>query len=92
MAPLDATALMSLERFEAAARLSIDGHRSEPFTVRTLPPGSDASPARAVQTVSASLKRYARSVELIDSELEAALGVSVEPAVLPPDTGLTPNL
>ena len=92
MTPLDATALMSLERFEAAARISIDGHRSEPFTVRTLPPGSDASPARTLQTISASMERYARSVELIDAELEAALGVSVEPAVLPADTGVTPQL
>lgn len=71
MAPLDATALMSLERFEAAARLSIDGHRSEPFTVRTLPSLGEANAARAFETASASADRYARPIELIDAELEA---------------------
>ena len=43
-APLDATALLSLDRFEAAARLCLDGHTRPAFTLRTLPPvGTDRS-------------------------------------------------
>src|SRR5437867_7828264 len=63
MAPLDAKSLMSLERFDAAARLSIAGHSSEPFTLKTLPPVGEADPARALESASTSGKRYARPVE-----------------------------
>lgn len=76
MAPLDAAALMSLERFEAAARLSIGGHSSEPFTIRTLPAVGAANAHRALESASASAERYARPVELIDQELKVAVGSS----------------
>ena len=80
MAPLDATALMSLERFEAVARLSIAGRSSEPFTLKTLPPVEEADPARALESASSSAKRYARPVELIDAELGRAVGPIAESA------------
>jgi hypothetical protein len=80
MAPLDATALMSLERFDAVARLSIAGRSSKPFTLKTLPPLEEADPARALESASSSAKRYARPVELIDAELGRAVGPTAESA------------
>jgi hypothetical protein len=80
MAPLDAAALMSLGRFEAAARLSIAGHTSEPFTVRTLPAIGEASATRAAESTVASAERHARPVELIDQELRVAVESSPVPA------------
>lgn len=71
-APLDATALMSLERFEAAARLSIAGRSSRPLILRTVPPVTAESDL-STEARAASRQRYARSVELIDRELEAIL-------------------
>jgi hypothetical protein len=73
-APLDATALLSLGRFEAAARLSIAGHTSAPFTLRTLPPAP--GPGRSVreEIVVSSRERYGTSVAEVDAALEAAFG------------------
>jgi hypothetical protein len=73
-APLDATALLSLGRFEAAARLSIAGHTSAPFTLRTLPPAP--GPGRSVreEIVISSRERYGTSVAEVDAALEAAFG------------------
>ncbi len=72
-APLDANALMSLPRFEMAARLSIGGETSRTFTLRTLPPADAADPAVAVMARAGSLERYGRPLEMIDAELRAAL-------------------
>ncbi len=72
-APLDAAALMSLPRFEMAARLSIGGHTSAPFTLRTLPPSELTDPLPAAEVVAASLSRYGRQVDVIDRELQVTL-------------------
>ncbi len=72
-APLEAHALMSLGRFEAAARLSIEGRSSQAFTLRTLPPSEGAEPELAAEIAAASSLRFARPAELVDRELEAAV-------------------
>ncbi len=72
-APLDATALMSLPRFEMAARLSIGGETSRPFTLRTLPPPDVVDPQVAADVRSAALTRYGRHVAVIDRELRTVL-------------------
>jgi hypothetical protein len=81
-APLDARALMSLERFEAAARLSIAGRSSRPLILRTVAPATARESDLSTEARAASRQRYARSVELIDRELEA---------ILPPTEGLVPS-
>ena len=73
-APIDLTALTSLGRYEAVARLSIGGRTSGTFTLRTLPPCEGGDQARAAETVAASAQRFARPVTDIDRELEAAIG------------------
>jgi len=77
-APLDAAALMALPRFAMAARLSIEGRTSEPFTLRTLapPPVTDGAVAAAVKA--ASLRRYGRPIEAIDRELQATIAPAIE--------------
>jgi hypothetical protein len=77
-APLDQRALMSLGRFEAAARLAIDGRSSEPFTIRTLPPAGTADPELAAEIRAASAEVFGRPIALVDQELEAAVGVAAE--------------
>jgi hypothetical protein len=72
-APLDARALMSLARFEAAARLSIAGRSSGAFTLRTPPPSEITDPAVAAEARVASLTRYSRAAEIIDRELRMTL-------------------
>lgn len=72
-APLDAAALMSLPRFEMAARLSIGGQASPSLTLRTQPPSEIVDPGVAREATAASLARYGRPVEVIDRELLAAL-------------------
>ncbi len=72
-APLTAEALMSLPRFEVAARLSIDGETSRPFTARTLPLSAAAAPSVADVAVEASRQRFARHAAVIDNELRAIL-------------------
>ncbi len=72
-APLDATALMSLPRFEMAARLSIRGETSRPFTLRTLPSTEFPDPTYANEVRDVSLARYGRHVAVIDRELQATL-------------------
>jgi len=71
-APLDATALMSLGRYEAAARVSLDGRTSPPFTLRTLPPRTGSSDL-AARTRAMSSQRFGRPADAIDRELEAAV-------------------
>ncbi len=81
-APLDATALLSLARFEAAARLSIAGHTSAPFTLRTLPPALVSERSVREDIVVSSRKRYGTPVAEVDAALKLALGkrsVSVKP-------------
>lgn len=77
-APLDATALMSLGRFEAAARFSLDGRTSAPFTLRTLPPGTGNSDL-AARARAMSSQRFGRPVDVVDRELEVAVSSAIEP-------------
>lgn len=72
-APLDAAALMALPRFEMAARLSVSGETSRPFTARTLPPPAITDPAIAADATAASQARYGRHVAVIDRDLQALL-------------------
>jgi hypothetical protein len=81
-APLDATALLSLARFEAAARLSIGGHTSAPFTLRTQAATEVADISVREKIVAASRDTYGTPVAEIDAALELALrksGVSARP-------------
>jgi hypothetical protein len=78
-APLDATALMSLPRFEMAARLSISGQTSRPFTMRTIAPSPPAGPLTADEIRVASLARFGREGAEIDRELRATFDVAGPP-------------
>lgn len=80
-APLDAPGLMSLPRFEMAARLSIGGQTSPPFTARTLPPSAIADHARGREVTAAALNRYGRHVAVVDRELQATLAPMGEPEI-----------
>ena len=73
-APLDARALMNLQRFAMAARVSIGGQTSAPFTLRTLPPMPVADRGRADAVRAAAAARYGRPAADLDRELQAALG------------------
>jgi hypothetical protein len=75
-APLDPTALLSLARFEAAARLSIGGHTSAPFTLRTLPAAEIPEPSFREEIIAASREAYGTPIAEIDSGLELVLGKS----------------
>jgi hypothetical protein len=70
--PLDSTALMSLARFETAARLCIDGRSSQAFTLRMQLPSHNPDPIRAIE-VRAAAQRFSPPVELIDRQLQAAI-------------------
>ncbi len=72
-APLDAAALMSLPRFEMAARVAIDGQTSQALTLRTLAPPQAVDAMIAAEVRVASLTRHGRPVETIDRELTAIL-------------------
>lgn len=72
-APLTAEALMSLPRFEVAARLSIDGETSRPFTARTLPLPAAVEPSVVDVVVEASRQRFGRHTSVIDNELRVTL-------------------
>jgi hypothetical protein len=75
-APLDPTALLSLARFEAAARLSIGGQTSAPFTLRTLPPAAIPEASLRDEIIAASRKAYGTPIAEIDAGLERVLGKS----------------
>jgi len=72
-APLDASALESLPRFEMAARLAIGGTTSRAFTLRTSPPAAVEDPEIARRVRAASLERYGRPAEAVDRELLSTL-------------------
>ena len=77
-APLDAAALMALPRYAMAARLSIGGQISDPFTLRTLAPAPVTDRAVAAAVKAASLRRYGRPAADIDRELKASLGTTID--------------
>ena len=76
-APLDATALLSLDRFEAAARLCLDGQTRPAFTLRTLPPAAGIDAAGASEIRAASRRRYGSERASIDRQLARALGLTI---------------
>ena len=78
--PLDAEALRSLSRFDAAARLAIEGTTSPTFTLRTLPPSPAGQSVPAAEARAASSRRFGKPVQAIDEQLETALAlVKAEP-------------
>lgn len=79
-APLGAEALMSLARFELAARLSVQGETSRPFTARTLPL-AEVEAGRASEVAAASQSRHGRHAAVIDRELQAVLSPMEEIAI-----------
>lgn len=90
-APLDAGALMALPRFEMAARLSIGGETSRPFTMRTFPPSEVVDQGVAAEVASTSLSRYGRHVAVIDRELQTTLAPMDEPQILEFGVGRRPR-
>ena len=72
-APLDATALMSLPRFEMAARLSIGGQTSRAFTMRTRPPVAAAPGLSADEVRASALALFGRDAVEVDRELRASI-------------------
>jgi hypothetical protein len=65
-----------MARFEAAARLSIGGHTSAPFTLRTLPPAAIPEPSLRDEIIAASRKAHGTPIAEIDAGLERVLGKS----------------
>jgi hypothetical protein len=82
-APLDAIALMSLPRFEMAARLSIGGQTSRPFTMRTHPPAAALPGLSADDVRASSLARFGRDAVEVDRELKESFEPPVAPARAP---------
>jgi hypothetical protein len=72
LAPLTPSQLLGLGRFEAAARLAVEGRTSAGFTLRTRPP-SPLAGVSATAVRSASAQRFGRAIADVDAEL---LGVS----------------
>ncbi len=71
-APLDAAALISLGRFEMAARLSIGGQTSRTFSLRRLPPAAVTDGSVASAAIAAS-RRHARPRDAVDATLARGL-------------------
>jgi hypothetical protein len=61
---------MSLPRFEMAARLSIGGQTSHPFTMRTHPPVAAVPGLSAEEVRASSLARFGRDAVEVDRELK----------------------
>jgi hypothetical protein len=68
---------MALARFEAAARLSIEGTTSPTFTLQTLPPPAGVSTLSADVRAAIS-ERFSKPIGAIDQELEAAVGLGAD--------------
>lgn len=78
-APLDAQALLSLPRFEMAARLSVRGEVSRPFTARALPPAKVEDQDIAREVSERSSARYGRPASEIDAELQTIIAPAPPP-------------
>ena len=78
-APLDATALMSLPRFEMATRISIAGQTSAPFTLMTLPSSPVKELGIAAEARAVALRRFGREIGVVDAELQATLAPAAQP-------------
>jgi len=65
--------LMRLPRYQAYARLLIDGMPSFPFSMQTLPPPPRPDPRRADIIRRYCRQRYGRPLSLVEAEIEAAV-------------------
>ncbi len=69
-APLDATALLSLPRFVAAARLAAGGRAPRVVRLRTLrPAGTPADAVTAAEVLAASGARFGRDAAAVDAAM-----------------------
>lgn len=62
--------LLMLPRYQAYARLLIDGMPSRPFSMRTLPPATSADPNRAAIIRRVSRHRYGRNAQFVDAAIK----------------------
>jgi hypothetical protein len=75
LAPLVASALMTLPKFSAAARLGADGQVPRVLLMRTVPPVRP--PADAVphdEVIAAAMTRYGREASVVDAALRDESG------------------
>jgi hypothetical protein len=72
--PLTIHQLQSLDRFQIAVRLSVDGHTQPPFTGTTLPAPAGLGEEHAATVAAASLDRYGRPVAEVEAEIIGRLG------------------
>lgn len=66
--------LMALPRYQAYARLLIDGMPSRPFSMRTLPPSRQIDDKRAEKIRRVSRRRYGRKATSVEADIHAAIG------------------
>ena len=71
--PLTIHQLQSLDRFQIAVRLSVDGHTQPPFTGTTLPMPSGLGEGHAAELKFKSVQRYGRPVAEVEAEIVARL-------------------
>jgi hypothetical protein len=71
--PLTDHQLLSLERFQVAVRLCVDGRTEAPFTGITEAPPPSLGELNAAALARGSLAIYGRSREAVESEIEARL-------------------
>jgi hypothetical protein len=72
--PLTIHQLQSLDRFQIAVRLSVDGHTLPPFTGTTLAAPAGLGDEHAAAVATASLDRYGRPVAEVEAEIIGRLG------------------
>jgi hypothetical protein len=72
--PLTVHQLQSLDRFQIAIRLSVDGHTLPPFTGTTLAAPVGLGEEHAAALAAASLDRYGRPVAEVEAEIVGRLG------------------
>ena len=73
--PVTPQDLQSLPKYEAYARLLIDGLPSRPFSLRTMAPAGNSEARRSDIIRRASRRRYARPVEQVAKTIEHAFHV-----------------
>jgi hypothetical protein len=72
--PLTVHQLQSLDRFQIAVRLSVDGNTQPPFTGTTLAAPASLGEEHAAAAAAASLDRYGRPVTEVEAEIIGRLG------------------
>jgi hypothetical protein len=68
-APLGARELESLEQFQVAVRLCVDGHSEAPFLGRTRPPAPSLGEEHGARLLAASLGRWGRPRAEVEAEI-----------------------